>query len=368
MSTNRYPIRWWVAWTAMIVVWAGCSGSPEISTLKVTQTGWDTMHVALRFENRNLLGRGSRAVPGSVMFTVFSATYDTLYVGQDSVITVPDRQLGNSEPILVEACGEFGGDLVCEQQTVFASPKRIWSGIDVDYPSDAEYTRGDYRARPLVERRVFAGEDWEALPDAPVPPMTAHVRVAGTAGEGISIPIRPSGGRFDLRSGDGYRDFSFNLRSAFRDSGRAEVVFQVVAGKEGRETPAGSARIALVDRSEEELLQELQGLVRRAGNRLVSLLGDVFGRGRTYVFIDGWNYDSQKRRYEADLVFWTARGNRGGWQEMTGRLDVSVGGESAVFRLREASFRVEQLWNDRVDADTLTLGPLGGLPRRFGSW
>jgi len=340
-----------------IIAFAGC-GAPDIARLDVTQMDWDTLHVRLRFENSDLLGKRSPALPDSVSFAVFSASYDTLYAGSDTVMAVPDRRLGDAEAILVEGCGAFGSERIREQQTVFASPKRVWSGIDVDYPTDTDFTRGDYRVRPLVERRVFGQDDWEELPEAPVPPMTAHVRVAGTTEAGMRIPIRPTGGRFDLRSGDGYRDFRFNLRSAFRDSGRAEIVFQIVAGPDGRETPAGAVRIALVDRSEEELLAALQLLVRDAGNRIVTRLRDVLGGGRAYVFIDAWTYDSAERRYEAELVFWSRAPGRDGWQELSGRLVVFDGGEGAVFRFRDASDGVERAWMERVRADSLSLGTL----------
>lgn len=348
-------------WAALATaVLTGCgSGTPDVATLQVNQIGWDSLAVSLRFENGGLLGRKTKAVPKAVRFVVFSAKYDTLYSGSDSVIVVPDRLLGDGETILVEGCGEFPPDRVCEQQSVFASPKRVWSGLDVDYPSDLEYSRGDYRTRPVIERRRFGEEDWEPLPDAPVPMLAAHIRVAGSPDEGLRIALGQGGGRFDLRSVEGYRDFRFNLLSAFRDSGRAEVVFQVVAGEEGMESPAGSVRIALVDRSEEDLLEELQAIVREAGRRLVDTLQGVFGMGRTFVFIDAWSYDPRARRYSAELVFYSSGSSRDGWQDFKGRLEASGDGRYAVFRFREASSDAARRWRDAVGSDSLSLSPLG---------
>jgi hypothetical protein len=354
------------AWAAAVLTGCGL-GTPDVATLQVTQIGWDSLAISLRFENGNLLGRRTRAVPRAARFAVFSASYDTLYAGSDSVIAVPDRLLGDGETILVEGCGEFPSDIVCEQQTVFASPKRIWSGLDVDYPSDLEYARGDYRTRPMIERRRFGEESWEPLPDAPVPPLAAHVLVAGSPGEGLRIPLGPEGGRFDLRSVDGYRDFRFNLRSAFRDSGRAEVIFQVVAGEEGMESPAGSVRIALVDRSEEDLLEGLQVIVREAGRRLVDTLQGVFGMGRTFVFIDAWSYDPRARRYSAELVFYSSGSSRDGWQDFKGRLEASEDGRYAVFRFREASSDATRRWRDAVGSDSLSLAPLPATTAGTGS-
>jgi hypothetical protein len=183
--------------------------------------------------------------------------------------------------------------------------------------------------------------------------------VAGSPDEGLRIALGQGGGRFDLRSVEGYRDFRFNLLSAFRDSGRAEVVFQVVAGEEGMESPAGSVRIALVDRSEEDLLEELQAIVREAGRRLVDTLQGVFGMGRTFVFIDAWSYDPRARRYSAELVFYSSGSSRDGWQDFKGRLEASGDGRYAVFRFREASSDAARRWRDAVGSDSLSLSPLG---------
>lgn len=338
---------------AVVSALPGCAGgTPDVATLEVARRGWDTLAVTIRFEERDWLGRRSPVRPGSVAVAVFDAAYDTLYVGPDEIIAVPDGRLGDAEPILVEACGSFRAGPVCEQQTVFSSPKRFWSGLEVTFPTDEALERGSYSTRPTVERRVFDGEAWEVLPHAAMPPLSARVRVAGSGVDGIRLPLRTPAGSFDLASDAGYRDFRYHLRSAFRDSGRAEVVFQAFAGTDGHESPAGSVRVPLVDRSEEELLLQLEPLVRAAVRDLVERLQGFFGAERTYVFVNAWSYDALERAFEAEVELHL---RDGAWLEIAGVLRVTEDGRQAWFRRDRANGPAALRWEERIGPDSLSL-------------
>jgi hypothetical protein len=355
------------------LVASACGPSlPRVDSLQVERSSWDSLVVVLHFDRDLSRDSGQADFPHRVEVTLFDAAYDTLYAGSDSVIFVPDGTLGSNEPILVEACGVFDSGMVCEQRSIHASPKRIITALELEYPSDAEMARGKYRLSPSVERTRFGTNQWEEI-DAEIPgPMVATVRVLNTEDRGIRIPVSPTSGRFDLSRASGYRDYHFFLRSAFRDAGEARVEFNVMAAYANGPLAVGSSVVTVTRKSEEDQVAEVSLLAEQAGRKVLRRLSGLTGAGRAFVFVNDWEYLPETRRYRAEIeLHWRTRGGRV-WHELVGALEATDQGLGGHLELLRANPAARRRWRSEVrgevmDLDALNLGdPERGVPAPDG--
>src|SRR5690606_36199993 len=124
--------------------------------------------------------------------------FDTLFVGQDNLVVVPDQRLGDRERALVEACGFFGRHAVCNQQRIEASPKRLVVESKIEYPEEDDYDIGKYEFSFAAERKDFHSDDWHSIPMEGGYTTKLSVRVLGEQGVPIEIPLRSNRGTFQL--------------------------------------------------------------------------------------------------------------------------------------------------------------------------
>lgn len=349
-------------WAAALVLWLVATGCgpvlPDVESLQVERASWDSVLVVLHFEKPASLAARPVA-PDHVIVTLFDAHYDTLYTGRDSVLYVPDGMLGPNEPVLVEACGVFGSSAVCEQRSIHASPKRIDSVVNVTYPSDDdEMARGSYSLSPQLRRARFGASDWEDVAGVIPDSVEALVRVLDTEDAGLKIPLRLSGGRFDLRRAEGYRDYRFYLMSALRERGEAEVEFRLVTKYRNGPLTVGASIVSVNRKSEEEQAAEVSRLAEAAGNLLLRRLSRVSGNSRAYVFVNEWEYLPDTRRYRAEIeLHWKPLARRN-WRELVGRLEAGEAGDRARFTLTRASDEARRAWEDAASGEVLELGGL----------
>ncbi len=338
---------------------AGCGARlPEVESLQVEQPSWDSLLVILRFEEPASI-TATPLRPRHVIVTLFDANYDTLHTGQDSILFVPDGLLGSNEPVLVEACGVFDAGSVCEQRPIHASPKRIDTEMEVTYPLDpVEMARGSYKLRPRLRRARFGASDWEDLEGTIPDSVEALIRVLDTEDQGIRIPMRLAGGRFDLRQAPGYRDYRFYLLSAFRESGEANVEFRLVTKYRNGPLTVGSKLVRVNRKTEEEQASEVSRLAEAAGNRLLRTLSGTAAGRRAYVFVNEWEYVPDTRRYRAEIeLHWRPLGRRN-WREIVGQLDTGEEGDRARFTLTRANDEAQRRWRGEVSGDVLSLDDL----------
>src|SRR5690606_36447320 len=143
MRLGVVPPVWSVLLVGVVILLAGCSREPYVIThLDVLHEGWDTLNVRIAFAEQKHLGGNQRATPDTATALVFDASYDTLDAGPLAPIPIPDRQLGDRENLMVEVCGFFGDQTVCEQRSIASSPKRLRVASDISYPADPAYTKG----------------------------------------------------------------------------------------------------------------------------------------------------------------------------------------------------------------------------------
>ena len=342
--------------TALALTGCRSRSGVVVTHFEVSRTSWDTVRVAVDFGLSRLLGEPRPIRPDVRTLHVYDAAFDTLYAGSDTVIPIPDADLGSEERLLVEVCGVFGPRRVCEQRALFASPKRVRTEPEIEYPLDDRFERGRFRFAFTVERERFGEETWE--PVSRRRPIQGFMLAYVDAGEPVPVrvPFTRNRGRFDLASYNHYRDFKYALQSELFEGKAAAVRFDVYAELTGAEEPLAFVEKHIVRKTDEERLAEVAAFVREAGARVLERLGVDPGRRRVYVFVDDWTYDPARRVYTVTMAlhwprsFLTLR-----WNELVGRLEVGEEGGEARFERLRANGDAEDRWRMHVVTDTLRI-------------
>lgn len=344
-----------------LLLLAGC-GKQEayvVSTLDVAQVNWDTLRVAVSFAREASFGKTEPVKEDSVHIVAFNAAYDTLFSGTDALFSVPDRDLGNNERILLEVCGTFEQAQVCEQVSVQASPKRVRIEPDITYPVRNAVYQGQYKLPFIVERASFEDETWETINRSAS--IQGHILayVEGRENESIKVPFKGTRGGFNLASLGNYKDFKFYLDSALLDHNQANVKFDIYVDMDGFSGPVSSITKDITLKNEEEHHEAVALFAQRAADEIVDKLNPFLGRRRNVVYIDKWNYNTFKRMYSVEMeVRWSGTLFTRSNYRMNGTLEVYEEGKRVLFRLVDADRRARNRWNSRVEGNTMTLSAI----------
>ena len=105
---------------------SACSSQPDftVDSFEVEQSGWDSLSVKATFKHSSSLSSATSVAPDVIVYTIFDAKFDTIYVGDDGHIAIPDKRLLDRERLLIEVCGFYQGSSACEQRVLSASPKK----------------------------------------------------------------------------------------------------------------------------------------------------------------------------------------------------------------------------------------------------
>ncbi len=331
-----------------------------VRTLAVERAGWDTLAVAAQFAGLSPWSQERPATPDAVAVYLFDAAYDTLYAGAGPVVAIPDGRLGDRERLLLEVCGTFDAQTVCEQQAVSASPKRLRLEHTISFPEDAAFERGSYDLRFAVERQAFDSSRWERIdrPGSIEGYLLAYVGDADT--EAVQVPFSARRGRFDLKRYAHFDDFRYHLKARLIDVQEAAVRFDVYAGLRGQ--PA--YRLASVEKrvrakTEEERLLEVRHFARQAIGQILERLGFAEHEQRARVYLDHWEFNRLTGVYLVELeMAWRQGGFFGRRYELTGLLEVKEDGAEARFVRRRANERAGQRWRDAAPGNLLMLDTL----------
>ncbi|GAB5520195.1 MAG: hypothetical protein RhofKO_24460 [Rhodothermales bacterium] len=338
---------------------SACSAPPDYrATLSVERQGWDTLQVRLDVFEETAFGEA--LVPDSLQATRYWALniqQDTLAVATDSLLLIPDHDLGSYARILVEACAAIGEATVCEQQAVTASPKRSASSLDLDYPGPTGYEGGTYTVRVARERQMFGADSlWEDLSRTDELSGYLEFYIDGRKDEStVKLPIRRFGRETSFRVDqlDGYSDYEFFLRSALLDENLAEVGVDVYVGAGEQPSWLETVMAEVKIKTEQERADEVLYFVQQAAAELTDRLSDR--QPRVTAYIDAWVYDPDTNLYEIETeVVWRERREF----VMQGVLRVLESGNGASFEYFRGNRRANDRWDDRIDLDTHPLGTL----------
>lgn len=344
-----------------LLLLAGC-GKQEayvVSNLDVEQVNWDTLRVAVSFAKEVSFGKTEPVNQDSVHIIAFNAAYDTLFSGSETLFSLPDRDLGNNERILLEVCGTFKQTQVCEQASVQASPKRVRIEPDITYPVRNAVYQGKYELPFIVERGVFQDESWETINRSASIKGHLLAYVEGRENEYIKIPFRGTRGGFNLANLGNYKDFKFYLDSALLDHNQANVKFDIYVDMDGFSGPVSSITKDITLKSDEEHHEAVALFAQSAADEIVDELNPFLGRRRNVVYIDNWNYNTFKRMYSVNMeVRWSGTLFTRSDYRMSGVLEVYDEGKRVLFSMVDADRRARNRWESRVEGNTMTLSAI----------
>lgn len=325
-----------------------------ISQLSLVHRSWDTLQVDVNFASKTAIGGTRPAAADNRSIVAFNASYDTLYVGADSVFALPDADLGNEEQLLVEVCGDVKQLRVCEQVITTSSPKRVSIDPEITYPLRQKDFEGRYRLPFVVER--MENEDW--TPVKPTESVAGHLKayVQGKEEGAIMLPFSEQRGEFNLARAGNYKDFKFYLDAALINADSVNVIFDVYVDMDGVADAVASVSRGIQVKSQQEHKQDVALYVERAADRLVDILSPFLRKKANTVYIDRWTHNKFKKMYSVEMeVEWRgALFNRSTYR-VKGVLEAYENGEQATFRYVDGNRRGRQRWESRVRGEAVEL-------------
>ena len=337
-----------------------CSETPDfiVSRFDVQQITWDTLTVSASFGELKTIGSEKAVIPDESWTTVFTAAYDTLFHGGDSVIFIQDKDLGDRETLIVEICGVHNKRQACEQRSVLASPKRLEPVTGLEFPENEAFDRGTFRLDYQLLRQVFGSEDWEVFERRIRPETYIMAYVEDRPQDAVKVPVRKTRNRFNLTRFSHYRDFRYQIKSQMMDSDSVAVSFDLYSRLNSDPVRVASDRVVLRAKSEEQRRAELAELVELAASQVLNRMKGFFGLRQAYVFINSWSYQPLERMYTSEIELHWKSGLRGEWFDMIGGLTVRSNGTAAQFEWIQGSSSAARTWVSRIDSSTVLLDAL----------
>ncbi len=352
------------AFLAFACLAVGCGGEVRLDHLDVRRIGWDTLRVAPAFARTALFA--SAVAPDSLTVTVSDTRGRTLYAGYAArprrplIVPVPDKLLGNAAPFMLDLCGHFGGEVVCEQEMLNASPKRFSARLDVDYPLGRDRDRLAWRVAWRQERQRSGGA-WERVPVPPHLPARLVLYVEGFPTDAAKIAFTGGAGEASLAAAPGYDDFWMRLNDPLLRGDSARVVVQLEALDGPRPEAAATLYRWVRPPSPEERQQEAYAFADAALAGILDAL-ETARDGRAELSVEGWRFDPLQRVYHVRLALgWSGGFLHMGRYRLAGLLSVEETSRRALFNAQYLSPDIQKLWYSRVGGETLNLGALPSL-------
>ncbi len=338
----------------------GCNSRPDfyVSSVHIRQTAWDSVEVILFFEESDFFGRRTPIVPEEYWTTIFDAAYDTLYVGSEPWLPIPDIELGDSEEILIEGCGISNSRRACEQRSVRASPKRMDVTSSIIFPVNEAYDRGTYRFDYSMFRQNYGGEAWKRIRPRNQPETYLKAFVHGNESDAVEIPVRRTRNQFNISRFPHYRDFRFHIKSSMMDSDSAQVDFDLYALLGEIPTLVSTDTVVIRPKSHAERIDELALLVELAGGNILDRLKGFFGLGKAYVFINDWSYQPLTKLYVAEIELHWQSDYQSEWYDMIGTLQIKSDGTAGQYEWQQGSRTAERRWFSEIEGLTITFDSL----------
>jgi len=337
-----------------------CTNSPDfhVSSVHVRQTAWDSVKVTVLFEESDLFGKRTPIVPDESWITIYNASYDTLFVGSESWLPLPDIELGDNEEILIEGCGLSNSRRACEQRSIRASPKKMEVSSAITFPVNEAYDRGTYRFDYTIFRQNYGGESWTRIRPQNQPETYLKAFVRGHASDAVEIPVRRTRNRFNISRFSHYRDFRFHIRSSMMDSDSAQVDFALYSLLGEEPALISQDSVVIRPKSQAERLDELAQLVELAGGDILGRLKGFFGLKKAYVFINDWSYQPLTKLYVAEIELHWQSGYQSEWYDMVGTLRIKSDGTAGQYEWQQGSRTAERRWFSEIDGRTIQFDSL----------
>lgn len=343
---------------------SACSSQPDftVDSFEVEQSGWDSLSVKATFKHSSSLSSATSVAPDVIVYTIFDAKFDTIYVGDDGHIAIPDKRMLDRERLLIEVCGFYQGSSACEQRVLSASPKKVMAEYEVIFPTGDQapsesqaYEKGEVELATTLFRQVFDSSEWEEIRKPSGKELSILAYVEDAPEDRVRIPISRSRTSFVLSRYDGNRDFRYHIQSALMDADSAVVMFDLYALSSTTPVLVTQQRIVLRSKSTEERSYEVRELVEQAAAQILERVASRFGSRRAYVFINEWSFEALEKAYKTEFELHWQDAFQGEWADMSGQLYVKSDGSDGSFRFLRGSERAESRWDDRIGVSTIEL-------------
>jgi hypothetical protein len=361
MAETTRSFRLYRGLVLLVFLLSACSSRSSfvVQSFELNQTSWDSLHIATEFLYQPLFNAKTSVSPDVLVYTVFSADFDTLYVGDGTNISLPDRRLSDRERILVEVCAVFQTMSTCEQKVISASPKKVVAEYAVDFPQDSPLNdKGEVELASVLQRQVFDSDQWENIRKPSGKELSVKIYVEKAPDDYIRFPITRSTTPFALNRYDGHRDLRYQIQSSMMDSDSAVVMFDLYALMSEEPSLVAQERIVVRSKSVEQRTSEVRELVDQAGAVILSEVSGRLGSRRAYIFLIDWSFEPLNKAYLAEFELHWQDAFRGEWSDLTGMLHVRSDGAEGSFQFLRGSETAEKRWNDRISTEYLQLDPL----------
>ena len=348
-----------------VCIAAGCGGNDFVaSDLSIDRTNWDSLIVRVGFVHERAFGDPTPARPDSFEVRLFNAAFDTLFVGHDSLVIVPDARLGDRERVLVETCGFFGRRASCGQLGFETSRKRVTVQSEMEYPENGDYDLGKYRFSYDAQRLQFGADSiWETIALPSTVEKRLSVRVLGERGDPIELPLRTDRGRFKLTNLRNNADFRRNLLAQLLDADEATVRFELFSTAFAIESPIWVSDAVVEAKTPQTRELEAGFFVEEAGSQLLDLLRTFPVGPNVYLFMNSWEFDRDEERYLVDFsLSWQSSFLRSRWFELAATLDVREDGSEPTVRLVDGNERGTRRWEQRFDGREVQISRISPRP------
>jgi hypothetical protein len=237
-------------------------------------------------------------------------------------------ELGSRTPVMVEVCGRFPGQAVCEQVPVAASPKRVRAAARIGYPAAADRERAVARVAVAFERHD--GRRWQPMTAPPGLGFALRAWVDGAPGDAVTAPLVPGRDTVRLTTDPSYDAYwlRLNERAFFGEGARVHLAL-LARWPGGGEAVVARAVRTVQPPGDAERAAQVQAFARAAARgvaRTLSLPPDS-----AVVRVEAWRFDRIRQRYALDLAL-LLRDTTGASVPLKGRLEVGETGQEAVFR------------------------------------
>ncbi len=365
--TSWSPVFAIVVLTAGVFVHVGCGARSEylVDSITVSRPSWDSVEVNVSFSRKLSLGKPKPVETPPLAIRVFDSSIDTLYAGNETRFRIPDAELDDRELVSIEACARFGTSIVCAQEIVESSPKRVLVEDEFDYPREGDYDSGSYEFEFTAERQVFGTEEWEPIPLPEKQDGVIVVNVEGGVGEGMTVPYRKPKGKFELENIAHNADFRRDLLKGLLEENEATVQFNIYTNAFAIRDPI-LTRDMMVDSKSMEAREIEAGLfVEETARRLVGQLRTFPLGAQRFAYLDSWSYDRNEKQYSIQLSFgWRSSFIRSRYFDLSGTLTVSEDGNNGTFIISDGNERGLRRWDQQFGSRTVVMDP---LPVRAGT-
>ncbi|UTA68491.1 hypothetical protein [Emticicia sp. 21SJ11W-3] len=292
--------------------------SYEFSNLQLIRQGWDTLQIETGFTKKALFEK-KVALPTNEQITLSTPSKGIFYRGSSHSITLPDRDLPSEAEITVQVEVEFeNGEILKEQRTIKASPKRYSMTNKIEFPLGDATDKLGYqilidKKRPLLE----GSSDFETFESGMSFPTTLKLFLDNDPTVLITLTPQDADGIFDLNQSSQFRAFESNLQRNISQQMRVELHVEAVSTIDGREYTFKLNDIVFEQKTREQQITYCREIGENITSFLQKKISPNTGRNTiASISEESCTYDPIRHKYSFSIICsWESRMFNNPWSD-----------------------------------------------------